>query len=197
MLSANSFRVLQMTPDPAQPEPHRPDHNKMQICHFEDIRCIKDLDRVSTEVVWQNFERLTAFIFEENNFQAVTNIVKTMKKKKRRQYDVIAKTNSKTFLVECKKWAGNRSRLSALKKAIEMHKERTEFYRYLTQEDAIPIIVTLVEEEIRSYEGVPIVPILRLNSFINELDQEPLDDLCQSEQATSDWRVDPAPSLFI
>lgn len=179
--SINSFRMLQVEPYPAQPEPHRPDRNEKQICHFEDIKCIKDLDRVSTEVVWQNFEKLTAFIFEKNDFQAVTNIVKTLKKKKRRQYDVIAKTNSKTYLVECKKWAGNRSRLSALKKAIEMHKERTEFYQLLTREDAIPIVVTLVEEEIRSYEGVFIVPILRLNSFINELDQELLDDLCQSD----------------
>lgn len=38
------------------------------------------------------------------------------------------------------------------------------------------MIVTLIEEEIRSYEGVPIVPILRLNSFINELDREALED---------------------
>jgi protease II len=171
----NSFKTLQIKADPAQPDPDRPDRNKEQICHFEDIKCAEDLDQVSTEVVWQNFERLAAFIFEENNFQATTNTVKTLKRK-RRQYDVIAKTNSKTFLVECKKWAGNRSRLSALKKAIERHIERTEFYRDLTRENAIPIIVTLIEEEIRSYEGVPIVPILRLNSFINELDNEALDD---------------------
>jgi len=32
----------------------------------------------------------------------------------------------------------------------------------------IPIIVTLIEEEIIFYEGIPIVPILKLNSFINE-----------------------------
>ena len=38
------------------------------------------------------------------------------------------------------------------------------------------MIVTLIEEQIRSYDGVPIVPILRLNSFINELDREALDD---------------------
>jgi hypothetical protein len=152
------------------------DRNKEQICHFEDIKCTEDLTLVSNEVIWQNFERLTAFVFEKNNFLAVTNTVKTQKKR-RRQYDVIAKTNNKTFLVECKKWAGNRSRLSALKRAIERHIERTEFYRHLTRENAIPIVVTLVEEEIRSYEGVPIVPILRLNSFINELDKGVLDDL--------------------
>jgi hypothetical protein len=173
---SNRFKTLQIKSDPAQPDPDRPDRNKKQICHFEDIKCIEDLDRVSTEVVWQNFERLTAFIFEENSFLAVTNTVKTLKRK-RRQYDVIAKTSNKTFLIECKKWAGNRSRLSALKKAIERHIERTEFYRYLTRENAIPIVVTLVEEEIRSYEGVPIVPILRLNSFLNELDKGALDDL--------------------
>jgi hypothetical protein len=170
------FKILQMKADPAQPDPDRPDRNKEQICHFEDIKCIEDLQRVSTEVVWQNFERLTAFVFEENNFRASTNTVKTLKRK-RRQYDVIAKTNSKTFLVECKKWAGNRSRLSALKRAIDQHIERTEFYRYLTGENAVPIVVTLVEEEIRSYDGVPIVPILRLNSFINELDQEEQDEV--------------------
>jgi hypothetical protein len=73
-------------------------------------------------------------------------------------------------LIECKKWAGNRYRLSALKKAIEQHKERTRFYECITYEDAIPIVVTLIEEEIQFYEGVPIVPILKLNSFINELD---------------------------
>jgi hypothetical protein len=114
---SNSFKILQIKSEPAQPDPDRPDRNKKQICHFEDIKCIEDLDQVSTEVVWQNFERLTAFVFEENNFQASTNTVKTLKRK-RRQYDVIAKTNNKTFLVECKKWAGNRSRLSALKKGM-------------------------------------------------------------------------------
>ena len=175
-ISSNSFKILQIKSDPVQPDPNKPDRNKKQICHFEDIKCMEDLVQVSNEVIWQNFERLTAFVFEKNNFLAVTNTVKTLKKR-RRQYDVIAKTNNKTFLVECKKWAGNRSRLSALKRAIELHKERTEFYRYLTREDAIPIVVTLVEEEIVSYEGVPIVPILRLNSFINELDNGVLDDL--------------------
>lgn len=171
----SSFEILQLKSDPIQPDRERRDSNKKQICHFEDIKCIEDLQRVSAEVVWQNFERLTAFIFERNDFLAITNTVKTLKKR-RRQYDVIAKANNKTFLVECKKWAGNRSRISALKKAIEKHKERTEFYRHLTQEDVFPIIVTLVEEEIRSYEGVPIVPILRLNAFINELDKEAFED---------------------
>lgn len=143
--------------------------------NFEDINTIEDLQRVSKETVWQNFERLVAFIFEENEFQVKINIVKTFNKK-RRQYDVVAKRNKEIFLVECKKWAGNRYRLSQLKRAIEQHKERTEFYANLTNEAVVPIIVTLIEEDIKFYEGIPIVPIFRLNSFINETEKEDVSD---------------------
>jgi hypothetical protein len=137
--------------------------------NFEDIQNIEDLEMVSEEVVWQNFERLAAFIFEKNNFRIKVNTVKTYQKT-RRQYDVIAWKGNQTFLVECKKWAGNRYRLSAMKKAVEQHKERTTFYAAITNEDAIPLLVTLIEEEIRMYEGVPIVPVQKLNGFVNELD---------------------------
>jgi hypothetical protein len=137
--------------------------------NFEDIQNLEDLAVVSEEVVWQNFERLAAFIFEKNNFKVKVNTVKTHQKTKR-QYDVIAWKGNQTFLVECKKWAGNRYRLSAMKKAVEQHKERTTFYAAVTHEDAIPLLVTLIEEEIRVYEGVPIVPVQKLNGFVSELD---------------------------
>jgi protease II len=137
--------------------------------NFEDIECMEDLETVSEEVIWQHFERLTAFIFEKNDFRVTVNTVK-ISNKKRRQFDVIARKGNQTFLVECKKWAGNRYRLSALKKAVEQHKERTAFYEHITKEDAIPIVVTLIEEEIRVYEGVPLVPVLKLNPFIIEFD---------------------------
>ncbi|MDD1751979.1 MAG: restriction endonuclease [Methanotrichaceae archaeon] len=141
-----------------------------KFINFSGINNMEDLDKVSKEIVWQNFEKLTAFVFEENNFQVEINVVKTFKK--RRQYDVIAKNCDKLFLIECKKWAGNRYRLSALKTAIKQHKERTKFYKNLTEESPIPIIVTLIEEEIKFYKKVPIVPISKLNSFINEVDNE-------------------------
>jgi protease II len=145
--------------------------------NFEDIQSIEDLAMVSEEVVWQNFERLAAFIFEKNNFVVKVNTVKTYQKTKR-QYDVIAWKGDKTFLVECKKWAGNRYRLSAIKEAVEQHKERTTFYAAITNEDAIPLLVTLIEEEIPFYEGVPIVSIQKLNSFVNELDDYSQGNFC-------------------
>jgi hypothetical protein len=136
---------------------------------FEDIAGIGDLEALSEESVWQNFERLAAFIFEKNDFLVRVNTVRTLQKK-RRQYDVIARKGGQTILVECKKWAGSRYRLSALKKAVMQHKERTAFYEHITHEDAVPVLVTLIEEEIRVYEGIPLVPVLLLDAFIGELD---------------------------
>ncbi|HQE97348.1 MAG TPA: hypothetical protein PKY20_04030, partial [Methanothrix sp.] len=67
--------------------------------------------------------------------------------------------------------------LSALRAAVRKHWERSEFYRYLTDETVFPIIVTLLEEEILLFEGMPVVPICKLNSFLNEMER----GLCQFE----------------
>lgn len=138
--------------------------------NFDEIDSIEDLETVSRTVIWQNFERLAAFIFEKNEFAVTVNTVKTLNRT-RRQYDVIARKRDRTFLVECKKWAGSRYRLSALKRAVLQHKERTAFFETVMHEDAVPVIVTLIEEEILVYEGVPLVPVTRLNAFVGELDR--------------------------
>jgi protease II len=138
--------------------------------NFEDIKDHNDLQKVSNGSIWQNFERLVAFIFEKNDFQVEIGKVLTSNKK-RRQYDVIARSREKTFLVECKRWSGNRYRLSAMKKAVADHRERAEFYRKLTNEFVEPIIVTLIEEEIQVFEDVPLIPVFRLNSFLAEVDR--------------------------
>ena len=83
--------------------------------NFQDISTIEDLQKASGEAIWQNSERLVASIFDVNDFQVIINKIKTFERK-RRQYDVIARKNNRIFLVECKKWAGNRPRFSALKK---------------------------------------------------------------------------------
>jgi len=167
MCASDDAMVPGKSPGPQRRTHH--DQDTMNTSEFEDIRSIEDLEMVSETTIWQNFERLAAFIFEKNNFTVNVNTVKTRNKKKR-QYDVISRKDNQTFLVECKKWAGSRYRLSALKKAVEQHKERTAFYENIMNEDTIPVVVTLVEEEIHVYEGVPIVPILKLNSFIRESD---------------------------
>jgi hypothetical protein len=136
---------------------------------FGTIGNIDSLDVVAEGSVWQDFERLTAFIFEKNGFEVMVGTVKT-RNRQRRQYDVIARKNGRTLLVECKRWSGSRYRLSALRQAIIRHRERTLFYESVTNTEGVPVLVTLIEEKIRVFEGVPLVPVHRLNAFIGELD---------------------------
>lgn len=163
-----AFEIEGLNSIPLRPARKGKNKSEKEISDFAQIKCLSDLERASREVIWQNFEKLTAYIFEQNDFLVEINAVKTHKRK-RRQYDVIARRMDSTILVECKKWSGHRSRLSALRRAIEQHKERCEFYRTLTGTEGIAVVVTLIEEEIKSYEGVPMVPILKLNSFIREM----------------------------
>ena len=128
---------------------------------FSEIKSSADLERISKGGRWQNFEQLAAFIFEENGFKAKVNVVK-MFGKKRRQYDVLAEKGNKLYAVDCKRWSGSRYRLSAIKTAVKKHKERC----IRLEGAAIPLIVTLIEEEIQTYKDVPIVPMQKLNAFL-------------------------------
>ncbi len=136
--------------------------------NLENIKNIQTLINYCRENNWQDFEKLTSFILEENDFKAKHNIVKTLKKTKR-QYDVIAESSNKIILIDCKKWSNNRYKSSALKTAIKKHIERAEFYKNFTNKEILPIIVTQHQEDITSHENIPIIPITKLNWFLNEL----------------------------
>ena len=145
------------------------DRYRTGTADFEKIGSIAGLDAVAEGSVWQSFEQLTGFIFEQHGFEVSVGTVKT-RKRQRRQYDVIARKNGRTLLVECKRWSGGRYRLSALRRAVGRHRERALFYESVMNADGVPVIVTLIEEKIQVFEGVPLVPVHRLNAFIGELD---------------------------
>lgn len=129
------------------------------------------LERLSHGVKWQYFEKLVAFIFEQNGFDTKQNVI-VKDKLQKRQFDVIAKKYSKTYLVECKKWKSRKQHASALKSAVTKHLERCALHEsiYGESKETKPLIVTLLEEEITEHQGVAIVPITRLNWFINNSD---------------------------
>ncbi|MBS3051220.1 MAG: restriction endonuclease [Candidatus Aenigmarchaeota archaeon] len=129
------------------------------------IKTIGNLQSISSAAKWQYFEKLVAFIFEENGFEAKQNVI-VKNPPHKRQFDVIAKRYGATYLVECKKWKSKKQRASALKSAVAKHLERCALYGTLHKE-GIPLIVTLLEEEISEHNGVMIVPIMKLNWFIN------------------------------
>jgi len=132
------------------------------------VKTLDELKSLACEMKWQYFERLVGWVFEENGFE--TEVGRVIKFGGiRRQFDVIAKGFSKIFLVECKRWS--RPKPGLIKKAVEAHLEKCGLYEKNEGKEIIPLIVTLLEENEVLYEGVPIVPLEKLNTFINQLEE--------------------------
>lgn len=132
------------------------------------IKSLQELESLSHSVKWQYFEKLVAFICEENGFDTEQNVVMKTKAGKR-QFDVVAKRNGLTLLAECKKWKGMKEARSAIAAAARKHMERCLAYAEETNEDIFPIIVTLIDEGIET--EIPVVPIIKLNWFLNNYDK--------------------------
>ena len=126
------------------------------------ISSLEDLQTLSKQVKWQYFEKLVGWIFEQNGFSVKVNFVS---KNPRRQYDVVAEKFNKIFIVDCKKWKGNRYKATQLKYAIKKHLERCGHFE--AEKQKTPLIVTLLDEDITEYGGIQIVPIDKLNTFLN------------------------------
>lgn len=130
------------------------------------VRDISDLGGLGKRLKWQYFERLVAFVFEQNGFEVEAGAVRTFGGSKR-QYDVIASNPRHTFAVDCKRWTGRGYRSTLLRKAAERQTERCMLLRQETDRPIIPMIVTLMQEDMLIHEGVPIVPLHKLNTFLN------------------------------
>ena len=130
------------------------------------IKSVSDLENISSAVRWQYFEKLVAFVFEQNGFDAQQNVI-VKDGVQKRQFDVIAKRYGITYLVECKKWR-SKERVAGIRPATKKHIERCDFYVQLYTEKILPVIVTLMDDKIEEENGVPIVPIIKLNAWLND-----------------------------
>ena len=122
------------------------------------------LDEISDIIDWKDFEGLTAEILNSKNFAVIKNMILT---KPRIEIDVVGIRLGVAVLIDCKHW--NRYSLSSLTTAVQKQIERTKQYVAKTQGAiAVPVIVTLHQDQINFIEKVPIVPIVQLSSFIDE-----------------------------
>jgi hypothetical protein len=121
------------------------------------------IEDVSEYLTWKDFESLTGLILEENDFGITKNLILT---KPRMEIDVIGKKMDIALLIDCKHWKTMSK--SALDVIVKKQVERVT--RYVADENisALPVIVTLHQEEIQFVDNVPIVPIMKLSSFLDE-----------------------------
>ncbi|MDF1538393.1 MAG: hypothetical protein P1Q69_05780 [Candidatus Thorarchaeota archaeon] len=140
---------------------------------------------VVENMTWKDFEGLIAQILSENNYAYTesfrrrgTATIQGM------EIDVIGVKGNSIIVVDAKMWGIRSGKASALMGAVTKQITRTE--RLAQQLDRLskkisgmkpgsysltPVMVTWLVEEVELYEGVPVVPIFKLNSFLNEIDR--------------------------
>jgi len=137
-------------------------NDRIQTALFA-IKLGADVESVSEYLTWQDFESITGMILEEKDFDVTKNLILT---KPRMEIDVVGKKMNTALLIDCKHWKTISK--SALDEIVKKQVERVK--RYVADENmsALPVIVTLHQEEIQFIENVPIVPIMKLSSFLDE-----------------------------
>ena len=121
------------------------------------------VEDVSEFLTWRDFESLTAVILEENDFDVTKNRILT---KPRMEIDVIGKKMNIALLIDCKHWKNMTK--SALDEIVRKQIERVKRFVSIENLPALPVIVTLHQEKIQFVRNVPIVPIIKLPSFLDE-----------------------------
>ncbi|MFB5610187.1 MAG: restriction endonuclease [Nitrosopumilaceae archaeon] len=122
------------------------------------------IDEVAEHIDWKDFEGLVAEILESKGFGTIRNMILT---KPRMEIDVVGIKIGVAVLIDCKHW--KRTSTSAIQTAVKKQIERTKKYVSKTPGAmAVPAIVTLYEEEISFVDKVPIVPIQKFSSFVDE-----------------------------
>ncbi len=122
------------------------------------------IDEISIALDWRDFEGLTAEVLTEKNFAVIKNMMLT---KPRMEIDVVGIRLGIAILIDCKHW--KRYSSSALSTAVKKQIERTKQYVAKTPGAiAVPVIVTLYQDNVDFIENVPIVPISQFTSFVDE-----------------------------
>ena len=123
------------------------------------------IEEVSECLDWRDFEGLVCHVLLENGFSVERNVILT---KPRMEIDVIGIKLNVAILIDCKHW--KRMSNSALIEIVKKQVNRVKRYASkLTGVMVVPVIVTLHQEEIIFVNKVPIVPIMQLSSFLDEL----------------------------
>ena len=137
-------------------------NDRLQTALFA-IKLGADVESVSEYLTWQDFESITGLILEKKDFDVTKNLILT---KPRMEIDVVGTKMDIALLIDCKHWKTMSK--SALYEIVKKQVERVK--RYVADENmsALPVIVTLHQEEIQFIENVPIVPIMKLSSFLDE-----------------------------
>jgi Holliday junction resolvase-like predicted endonuclease len=147
------------------------------------VRALKlgaDLEKVSDCLQWKEFEGMAALAFENNGYVVQRNV--HFKNHGRRwEIDVVGVRKPLVVCIDCKHWhhklcestarkivSEQVARVRALAGTLPNPVARTKGLA-LDKYKFVPVVLSLIVEKSKFFEGVPIVPILQLQDFLNYL----------------------------
>ncbi len=139
-----------------------------------------DVEQISNFLCWQEFEEIAAFALKNYGY-SVANNVRFKHAGRRWEIDVVGCKKPLVVCVDCKHWQHSIAP-SALKRIVDLQVERTRAFadslpnlslnlECTRWNDAkfIPTIMSLVPSSFKFYDKVPVVPILQMQDFLNQL----------------------------
>ncbi|MBI2547179.1 MAG: restriction endonuclease [Candidatus Aenigmarchaeota archaeon] len=145
------------------------------------LRKNKTIEDVLEKYDWKKFEIVISEIFLANGFSTKQNF--RFKVGRRYEIDVVASNGNKIFCVDCKWWNKGRYKKSGLKNAVRLQEIRVKEFAKLLNDNilarksfkvdkkfkTIPLLVTLQDEDMIKENETFVVPVWKLNKFINEI----------------------------
>ncbi len=139
-----------------------------------------DLESISRYLPWDEFEALIRLVFEEWGGFKVVSRLRVPVAGSRVEFDVIAHRRPWVFLIEAKRW---RRVSSSIRQIVSRHLEKVELVAkepevlmsrigvsWGGEAFLIPVVITWHRASTELIDGVPVVSIYQVNSFINEFD---------------------------
>ncbi len=117
------------------------------------------------EISWQEFEEAVKEIFEKNDFRTEFRFV-FKDEVGRSEIDIVAERFGTLIGVDAKRYNKSWNRKSAIKREALKHGERCKRLSRLKERKVIPVIVSLIDDSLISYQGCIIVPFNSLNDFL-------------------------------
>jgi len=157
-----------------------------------------DIERVSGFLQWKEFEGMAAVALESNGYTVVRNL--HFKHGGRRwEIDIVGWKSPIVVCLDCKDWHHGLQG-SAAEKIAEQQTERTralvmslpnpavkiEFLSCGTAK-FVPAVLSLTFDKFKFYKGVPVVPVLQLQDFLNQLPAYADSLLCLGANGLKDY----------
>ncbi len=125
-------------------------------------------DEVSRLLSWQGFERLAGALIRASGYEVRNNVVLTRPKA---QIDVVAYGASMVLCVDCKHYRREQGP-SALRMVAQAQLRRSALLKEKSGDPrpVASVILSMSEPEGKFVEGVAVVPVRSLRSFLTSLD---------------------------